>query len=62
MQKVSMKEERAKERIKEELVMIYEKKSMAKEQGIDPGYKRLIVHIKRIIKIMMAQTQAIDSL
>jgi hypothetical protein len=54
MQKVSMKEERAKERIKEELVMIYEKKSMAKEQGIDPGYKRLIVHIKRIIKIMMA--------
>ena len=58
MKKVSEKEKRATIRIKEQLVMIYEKKSMAKydqsHDEPDPGFSRLIVHIKRIIKIMMA--------
>lgn len=62
MKKQNQKDERARIRIKEQLIMIYEKKSMAKFEDLDPGFNRLIVHIKRVIKIMMAQTQAIDSL
>ena len=62
MNKQEVKKQRGRIRIKEQVLQIYEQKSMKKFVENDPMFNKLIVHIQRVIKIMKAQTQAIDSL
>lgn len=50
------KENRARVRIKEKLLMIHEKNSMKKFEENDPGFNRTVIHLKRVVKIMTAQT------
>jgi hypothetical protein len=63
MQKKNEKDERARIRIKEQVLEIYEDKNgqqYAEEN--DPNFTKIIVHIERVLKITTAQTLAIDSL
>ena len=63
MQKKHEKDERARIRIKEQVLEIYEDKNgqqYAEEN--DPNFTKIIVHIERVLKITTAQTLAIDSL
>lgn len=63
MQKKHEKDERARIRIKEQVLEIYEDRNgqqYAEEN--DPNFTKIIVHIERVLKITTAQTLAIDSL
>lgn len=58
----SLKDERARIRIKEQVLRIYEKKTFETFDEKDPNFNKIIVHIERLLKITTAHTLAIDSL
>jgi hypothetical protein len=62
MKKKGEKDERARIRIKEQVLQIYEKKTFEQFEENDPNFNKIIVHIERVLKITTAQTLAIDSL
>ena len=62
MNKKSLKDERARVRIKEQVLRLYEQKTFANFEEKDPNFNKIIMHIERLLKITTAQTLAIDSL
>lgn len=62
MKKKNEKDERARVRIKEQVLQIYEQKTFEQFTEQDPNFNKIIVHIERVLKITTAQTLAIDSL
>ena len=44
------------------MLQIYEQKTFEQFEENDPKFKKIIVHIERVLKITTAQTLAIDSL
>lgn len=62
LKKKGEKDERARIRIKEQVLQIYEKKTFQQFEENDPNFNKIIVHIERVLKITTAQTLAIDSL
>lgn len=62
LQKKGEKDERARIRIKEQVLQIYEQKTFEQFEENDPNFNKIIIHIERVLKITTAQTLAIDSL
>lgn len=62
LKKKAEKDERARIRIKEQVLEIYEQKNFEQIEENDPNFNKIIVHIERVLKITTAQTLAIDSL
>ena len=62
MKRQNEKDERARIRIKEKVLQMYEQENFSKFEEDDPNYNKIIVHIERILKITTAQILAIDSL
>ena len=60
--KMNEKDIRARARIKEKVLNIYEQENFTKFEENDPNFNKIIVHIERILKITTAQILAIDSL
>jgi hypothetical protein len=56
------KDERARVRIKQQVLQIYEEKTYEQFEEKDPNFNKIIIHIERLLKITTAQTLAIDSL
>ena len=54
MNKKSLKDERARIRIKEQVLNIYEKKTLENFEEKDPNFNKIIVHIERLLKITTA--------
>ena len=54
MQKKSEKDERARIRIKEQVLQIYEQKTFEQFKENDPNFNKIIVHIERVLKITTA--------
>jgi len=54
LQKKSEKDERARVRIKEQVLQIYEQKTFQKFEENDPNFNKIIVHIERVLKITTA--------
>lgn len=54
MNKKSEKDERARVRIKEQVLQIYEHKTFQKFEENDPNFNKIIVHIERVLKITTA--------
>lgn len=62
LKKKAEKDERARIRIKEQVLEIYEQKNFEQIEENDPNFNKIIVHIERVLKITTTQTLAIDSL
>jgi len=62
MVKKAEKDERARIRIKEQVLEIYEQKTFEQFEENDPAFNRIVTHIERVLKLTTAQTLAIDSL
>jgi len=54
LKKLDEKNQRGRIRIKEQVLQIYEEKSMKQFNEKDPMFNKIIVHIQRVIKIMKA--------
>lgn len=56
------KDERARIRLKENVLKIYEQKNFEEVEDNDASYNKVIIHIERLLKITTAHTLAIDNL
>lgn len=54
LKKQEEKNQRGRIRIKEQVLQIYEEKTMKQFTEKDPMFNKIIVHIQRVIKIMKA--------
>lgn len=54
LSRMNMKDERARLRIKEKVLHMYEQTNFVKFEENDPNFNKIIVHIERILKISTA--------